>query len=456
MRIEINAGGLGGIAAISDFQSDFSSYIADAESMISSFKVVRNETYNLNGGVGSLAGALDEINLRIQAEETKKENAIAVQEKANDFLDLAVRVDQQVATLVDVNRDELYQAHPWLKPVVTVEEKAWYEKAWDWLCGTGEAIANTAGKAWDWLCDTGGAIADTAGKAWDWVKDTASKAWNGLVEFYSEHKKIIDTVLIVVGAIAAIAAVVATGGLALAPLLVGLGCSAGVAAAISGTIAVLAVTTTLASGTLNVIDIWCEIDDPAFNAWQKGLGWASLITNGIYSIGNIYNSLHGITNQDLKAFAKVLQTESRYGYGSNGQVVEYLSDFYPGSDAGVPHGMGTRQFYSVDNAAGGKVYVSTDPISQNDFSAIVNNSTKNVNILSGTHGDIDGLFYPESGFYVEDYMKWATNPNVNVFDVTKLSKEELNLILNSNSTNICAWCYSERSKAVLSALNLIR
>lgn len=438
MRIEINSGGLDGAFAISEYQSNLSSYLSDAESVISSFKAVENATYGLNGGVGSLQSAVGDLSARIQQEEVKLEAAQAVQKKSNEFLELAVRVDSQVSVLVNSNKDAFYSVHPWLRPAGDVSAEApLYEKAWSWLCGKGEAIA------------------EGMKSAWEWAKDTAKKAWDGLVEFYNENKKIIDTILIVVGAIAAIAAVVASGGLALAPLLMALGCSAGAAAAISGTIAVLAVVTTLASGTMNVIDIWAEIDNPTFNAWQKGLGWASLVTNGIYSIGNIYNAKHAITNQDLKTFAKALQSDGRYGFGSHGQVVEYLSDFYPGSDAGIQHGMGTKEFYAIDNASGGKVYVSTDPIAQQDFASIVDNTQKNVNILTGTHGNIDGGLSYHYEFYTEDYTRWATNPNVNVFDISKLSKGELSLILNSPSINVCAWCYSERSRAVLQALNLI-
>lgn len=44
MHIEINAGGLGGGIAITEYQSNMSSFTSDAESVISSFKqsVVRH------------------------------------------------------------------------------------------------------------------------------------------------------------------------------------------------------------------------------------------------------------------------------------------------------------------------------------------------------------------------------------------------------------------------------
>lgn len=282
LRIEISSGGIG--PPVLDFQSDLAAFISDAEEIISSFKSVQNRTYSLNGGVGNLGVSLEQIGSRLQAEEEKKQEAERVQDKANEFVQLAERVDHQVADEVRQNKEELYCVNPWLRPATAeADEKTWYESAWSWLCGKGEAIA------------------DSLKSAWEWTKDTAKKAWNGIVEFYNEHKKIIDTVLIVVGAVAAIVAVVATGGLALVPLLGALGLSTGAAIAVSATVAVLAVVSTVASSTLNVIDIWAEIDDPTFNAWQKGLNISSAVFNLVYSIGNLYNSFTGVSGKEYLA-----------------------------------------------------------------------------------------------------------------------------------------------------------
>lgn len=284
MHIEINAGGLGGGIAIAEYQSNMSSFISDAESMISSFKAVSNSTYALNGGVGTLQSAVSDISSRIQKEIQKKNDAIVIQKKSNDFLELAVRIDNQVSTIVNKNKDEFYRVNPWLKPTTSVnEEIPWYEQAWNWLCGTGETIA------------------DGVKQAWNWVSDTAVKAWNGIVEFYQEHKKVIDTILIVVGAIAAIAAVVVTGGVALVPLLGALGVSTATAVAISTAVAVTAVISTVGASVLNLVDVWCEIDNPVFNSFQKALNIVSTVTNLTYSIGNIYNSIKGINPQEYVA-----------------------------------------------------------------------------------------------------------------------------------------------------------
>ena len=284
MHIEINSGGLGGAIAVSEYRSNMSSFLSNAENVISSFKAVRNATYDLNGGVGALQTTVADLSTRISYEEEKLDAAVAVQKKSNDFLDLAVRIDNQVSALVNKNKDEFYRVNPWLRPSSDVSSEApWYEQAWGWLCGKGEAIV------------------DGVKKAWEWTKDTAVKAWNGIVEFYKDHKKIIDTILIVVGAIGAIAAVVFTGGLALVPLLGALGLSTATAIAISTAVAIIAVVSTVGSSILNLVDIWAEVDNPVFNFFQKAFNIVSAVSNLTYSIGNIYNSIKHITPQEYIA-----------------------------------------------------------------------------------------------------------------------------------------------------------
>ena len=189
MRIELCAGGIGGIA-ISDFQADMRVLLSEKESVIASFKAVSNNTGDLSGGVGSLQGAMEDIQARIIQEETALENARNIQTSMNDFLSLAQRVDAQVASDVNQNKADFYGKYPELRSTSSDEEKAWYEKAWEALCGVGEAIK------------------ESVEDGLEFIADTLRNAWDGLVDFYNEHKKIIDTVLLIVGAIAAIAAVI--------------------------------------------------------------------------------------------------------------------------------------------------------------------------------------------------------------------------------------------------------
>lgn len=290
MHIEINAGGLGAGIAVAEYQLNMSGFISDAEDVIASFKAVTARVCDLSGGIGSLQDPLDELEARIALEEQKRQTAEDVRQKSNDFLELAIRVDSQVADLVEVNQEEFYRVNPWLRPA-TEEDEPWYEEAWQWLCGVGEAVREGVE-----------AFAD-------WAGETLKNAWDGLVAFYNEHKKLIDTVLIIVGAVAAIAAVIATGGAALAPLLGALGLSASAAAAISTAVAVVAVVSTVASSAMNIVDIWFEIDDPVFNAWQTGLNITSTITNLAYSIGNIYNAFKKI---DPLQYGKTVSGQKPY------------------------------------------------------------------------------------------------------------------------------------------------
>lgn len=283
MRIEINSGGVGAVA-VSEMQSALSTYIGNAANVIDCFKTVKGSTSGLNGGVGNLESALSYVDSRVQSEETKLQEAKNIQNRVDYFIDLAMRVDNSVSEKVNKNKNELYRINPWLKPITSVEEEIpWYEQAWNWLCDTGETVV------------------EGAKQAWNCVSDTAKKAWNGIVEFYQEHKKIIDTALIVVSAIAAIVAVVASGGWALVPLLIDVAAvfgitastSASIAIAISTGVAVATVVTTVVSSTINIIDIWTEIDNPVFNAYQKVLNISSTLLNITYSIGTIYNMFEG-------------------------------------------------------------------------------------------------------------------------------------------------------------------
>ena len=306
MHIEISAGGLSGGIAVSSFQSGMKKYISGTDGMISSFKAVRTATYNLNGGVDRLAGAVNQVTARERTEENRKSGAENVQAKSNEFLDLAVRVDKQVASMVKQDRKELYGKYPSLKP------------------SPGQWVKDRLSDAWNWLCKAGKDIANAAEKTWNAIKDTAQKAWNSIVTFYQEHKKIIDTVLIVVGAIAAVAAVIATGGLALAPLigagLTALGVSASTAAAIGAVtsiiVAVIAVTSKIGSSVLNIIDIWSDKSENAtFQKWRKVLNRVSDISNFLYSVGNKYNSHTGVDGKEYLARQRAIKN-GKMGYGN--------------------------------------------------------------------------------------------------------------------------------------------
>lgn len=120
---------------------------------------------------------------------------------------------------------------------------------------------------------------------------------------------------IIVGAALAIAAVVMTGGAALVPLLTALGAAAGTAANISLAVAAIAVVSTIGAAALNIVDTWGDIDNPTFNALQSALNWTSMISNGLYSIGNIYNSIKGVSPKEYIARKKAIENGKK-GYSN--------------------------------------------------------------------------------------------------------------------------------------------
>lgn len=274
MRIEISAGGLSGAISVAEYESNMSSFIKDADSIISAFQTVSNSIASLNGGIGDLQDAFDDITERIEIEETNKQNALEVQQKTSDFIELAMRVDREVADLVDQNKEEFYQVNPWLRPAK--DDTPWYEKALQFLFDTAKDIVE-------------GIIAFTL-----WKASILKNLYNGIISFYEEHKKVIDTILIVVGVLITIATVVAGGGWALVPFLINvLKIAPLLALKISSIIAVGAVVTSVISGLINIVDIWAEVDHPIFNTVQGAFQVLDFVFNIGYSFGNLYNSFNG-------------------------------------------------------------------------------------------------------------------------------------------------------------------
>lgn len=412
MHIEINNGGLAAAASINDFQDYLTDFISRSEDILSSFKTVQNTTYNLNGGVGSLREAVENIGQRITEERERINHAKETLKKTVEFTINTVNTDKHVAEIVNQNKEEFYKTNPWLKPPVPEEEKSWGERAWnsfkEGMKELGENIKE-------------GFIA---------VRDTLKKGWDKLVEFYEEHKKIIQTVLIVVGAIAAIVAVVSGGGLlVLAPLLTAIGFSAPVAAAISGVVAVTAIVSTVASSTLNVVDVWFEIDNTLFNRIQTALNITAGISNALVSIGALYNSFHpGAIDQVKEQLAN--------------QPVDKISATQP-------------DFTLTDNAPDAKfndsVDIIKDPIKNDEFYVKGNYSDDFVDYWNNLEdyttmpsnnnsvqwidaGDVEGVYLhgnevrDPSVFYktrpAADYTKYASNGlNNNPLEVTKIIKD---------------------------------
>lgn len=283
MHIEIYDGPLGITGTITGLYEHLNGMIRSSEDVISSFITVQNKALSLNGGIGILGEAVEYVGERIKAEEDKLSHAKEVLNQTIAFTGNTIATDKEVAAIVSRNKEAFYRMHPWLRPPRSEDEKSFLERAYEYVK---EGFRKT------------GAAIDEAFQA---IGDTLRKGWDMLVEFYEAHKKTIQTVLIIIGAVSAITALIAGGGLlVLAPLLISLGISAPVAAAISGTVAVIAAVSTIASSSLNIADIWLEIDAPLFNTIQKTLNITAAISNALVSIGALYNSFHPGALEDAK------------------------------------------------------------------------------------------------------------------------------------------------------------
>ena len=77
------------------------------------------------------------------------------------------------------------------------------------------------------------------------------------------------------------------------------------------------------------------------------------------------------------------------------------------------------------------------------------------------HGGPDGTLLGEyngvSGKQLlnEDLKVWGDSLNIKIYDVSKLSSEELKSVIKSSDITICGWCFSERSKLLLEALGCL-
>ena len=197
---------------------------------------------NIRKSVCNLDDVIGMVQTSTQIQEQKAESLEAFSQKTEEFTAEAARIDEDAAAVINQNKENFYNKYNYLKPNA---EKSDWEEFWD----------------------------DAA----EWCK---------------EHwQEIVTTVGIIVGAALAIAAVVTTGGAALVPLLTALGVAAGTAANISLAVAAIAVVSTIGAAALNIADTWGNIDNPIFNILQSALNWTSTISNGLYDIGLLYNTI---------------------------------------------------------------------------------------------------------------------------------------------------------------------
>ena len=119
MRIVINSGGLGGISIFSMTQH-IDELINQASSMTSGLNILKQGIYNMNGGVGCLQNALDNIGFRITQAETHNSNLSQVKQKTEAFITFTRNVDKSVSGMVSSNNEEFYKVNSWANPSISI------------------------------------------------------------------------------------------------------------------------------------------------------------------------------------------------------------------------------------------------------------------------------------------------------------------------------------------------
>ena len=213
---------------------------------------LKSKALNIRKSVCDLDDVIRMIQASTEIQEKKIESLENLNQKTEEFTAEVVRIDEEVAVVIDQSKENFYNKYNYLKP--------------------------------------------------DAEKNFLEMCFDNAAEWCAEHwQEIATTVAIIIGAVLAIEAVIVTGGAALVPLLTTvLGVSAGTAATISFTVATIAVASTIGASVLNIADTWGHIDNPTFNTWQSALNWTSTISNGLYSIGMLYNSIKYKSGRSFK------------------------------------------------------------------------------------------------------------------------------------------------------------
>lgn len=195
MHIELNWGGLRG-SSVDELQSDINDLISSSYRVIDCFETIRSFTYNINGGVGNLQGAVDDISARIQAESDRCTALEELKTQVTNFIDDVRRIDSEVSELVDASKEEFYEVNPWARPPEPEPEREWYEEAWDACC---DFVGDVIDGACDLACDIG-----------EWC--------------YDHRRELLEIAIGAVALAGAVALTIATGG-ALAPVFIGVAAS---------------------------------------------------------------------------------------------------------------------------------------------------------------------------------------------------------------------------------------
>lgn len=132
MRIEMinNSNAANSLSVLNE---NLSAMISQSETTLSSLQTIKQFSYSMNGGVGSLQNAVDSVSSRMEQEETTKNNLIAVRTKLEEFLTTVQTIDAEVSEKVTQNEEEFYRVTGWKKPAGVIDLDKWFENTRKWL-----------------------------------------------------------------------------------------------------------------------------------------------------------------------------------------------------------------------------------------------------------------------------------------------------------------------------------
>lgn len=257
-----------GFGGTTNLMSMLNQFKTRQNNMAGAFATVKRKTNNASGGVGNMAAPLQSIEARIRREEKRREALDQVATGISDFLALTEKVDREVAKKLEQNSAAFYNKYPHLN----AKDQSLIDKI---LAGFKQFTEYV-----------------------DDLKKSIKKFWE------KNKSKIIVTLIIVVCAVITIAGIIIAGPAALVGLLSACGLAA-YAATISMVVYVVALVSTALSMSLNVVDVWGEIDNPVFNAALKTSEVVSMITTLGLDAGDLFNAFFKFSAKELKLLAKM-------------------------------------------------------------------------------------------------------------------------------------------------------
>jgi hypothetical protein len=166
-----------------------------------------------------------------------------------------------------------------------------------------------------------------------------------------------------------------------------------------------------------------------------GLGYdvGNAATTALRSMGQTASDMTGRMLDELGLMPAVVENTGIRGVANSADSARGLSKL-----GGI--------FSSTTNEAGGTVWTSAGKISQNDFAGIVNGELmqgKNVNIISGVHGDVNGTIAAiDRQMYLDDVVTFGEIPGVTVHHYPDLTSQRISELLTGTDTTIGGFCNS--------------